>query len=483
MFPPLLAGAALVMSLGLVRFSLDYQVPTNSTKTDLSELRAELVTEFHGAYSEEAQPSGQIKEISLVAKEGEIQIFEERKTKIWGYNGRVPGLEIRIKIGDKLKINFSNQLSEETTIHFHGVRVPNKMDGVPGLNQDPIAPGASFVYEFVPKDAGTFWFHPHVNSSEQMERGLYGSIVVEDDFTKQYSQDLVWMIDDWRIQEDYQIAPYFNNPHDTAHSGRWGNVITVNGKIASEQIIIQPGERVLLRMINSSNARVYQLSFGKLKAQALSVDGMYVKSGFDPNGFELAPGNRIDIDLQIPLDTDIQEFFISDNFNGANNLLGKVVVSGEKVKTPDFSPPFNDQIPDWQEASDVITDKEYVFDIRMAESRGGMMGMMGALEWTINDKSYPDYEPFELKYKQFNKIKLTNKSYQLHPIHIHGLFFKVLSRNGKESQENFFRDTVLMHSQETIEIGIIPLDKGSWANHCHILEHAEAGMLTVINVN
>ncbi len=111
---------------------------------------------------------------------------------------------------------------------------------------------------------------------------------------------------------------------------------------------------------------------------------------------------------------------------------------------------------------------------------GGMM--RGKIEWLINNKAFPDYEPFKLKYNTFNKLKFVNDSSRLHPMHLHGQFFKVLSRNGKPVNEQYFKDTVLLNPDETVEIGIIPLDKGKWLNHCHILEHAEAGMITVIEV-
>lgn len=115
--------------------------------------------------------------------------------------------------------------------------------------------------------------------------------------------------------------------------------------------------------------------------------------------------------------------------------------------------------------------------------RGGMMSSeTPPIEWTINDKAYPDYEPFSLELNQFQKLRFTNESARLHPMHLHGQFFKVLARNGVAVDEPYFRDTVLLHANETVDIGIVPLDKGEWMNHCHILEHADAGMMTVTTV-
>jgi FtsP/CotA-like multicopper oxidase with cupredoxin domain len=140
-----------------------------------------------------------------------------------------------------------------------------------------------------------------------------------------------------------------------------------------------------------------------------------------------------------------------------------------------FDPPQANSFPNWdEEAYEAPIDKEYLLNAR----RGGQFG----IEWTINGKAYPDYDPFSLNYGVFNKIRLTNQSARLHPMHLHGQFFQVIARNGQPVDEPYWRDTVLVHSRETIDIAMVPLDKGKWANHCHILEHAEAGMMTVVEV-
>ncbi|NOR81741.1 MAG: multicopper oxidase domain-containing protein, partial [Methyloprofundus sp.] len=189
-----------------------------------------LEQEFKGAYPEKALPIGELKEFNIVAKEGLWSIVPPYKTSVWAYNETIPGPVMRIKLGDTLKLTLKNDLPQATTIHWHGVRVPNAMDGVPGVTQPPIQPGDSFTYQFTPKDAGTFWFHPHVNAAEQIERGLHGVFIVEDPDEPAYSQDLVWVLDDWLLTKDGQIYSKFVTRHDLAHDGRWGNLLTVNGK-------------------------------------------------------------------------------------------------------------------------------------------------------------------------------------------------------------------------------------------------------------
>ncbi len=451
-----------------------------SEKQTQPELRAKLVEEFRGAYEEDIVPNGKVVEIKMVAEPTVTEIFDGVKTKVWAYNGTVPGPQLRIKLGDTLKVDFTNKLPQETTIHFHGVRVPNAMDGVPGVTQPPIKPGEKFVYEFTPKDPGTYWFHPHVRSSEQVERGLFGTLVVEEPIDEQYSQDQVWVIDDWRLTNDKQVYEEFNTPMDLMHDGRWGNVITVNAKL-QEELIARPGERIRLRLVNASNARVYLPKFENLTATIIATDGMLVKRTRPLGDLELSPGNRIDLDITIPTNANGREFALTDDFGRQKITLAKIKVRGEKVSTPEFDFPTNAKVPDWSEATKVEIDKEYRLNARR-KAGGEGMGMMGQIEWTINGKAYPEYDPFTFKYEKFNTFSFINESSRLHPMHLHGQFFKVIARNGVPVDEGFFRDTVLINPKEKVDLALVPLDKGKWVSHCHILEHAEAGMMTAVTV-
>ena len=438
--------------------------------------KADLLEEFQGAYGDDVEVTGVTHEVNLVAAESAMELIPGGETMTWSYNGITPAEEIRIKLGDELKINLENQLEQATTIHFHGIRVPNEMDGVPTVTQDFIEPGETFTYQFTPKDPGTYWYHPHFESAEQIERGLYGVIVVEDETSDLYTQDEVWVIDDWLLQNDYQISPYFVTGHDLMHDGRWGNIVTVNSSV-DETLIAQPGERIRLRLVNPSNGRIYKLDFGELDAMAIAVDGMYVGEVFNAQGFELAPGNRIDLDITIPTDTTEKEFIVYDGFTRSTIQLARILVEGEVVETPVFDFPINPNVPSW-EATGNEADIVYKLDSQRASGSGGMMN----LEWAINGKVYSDITPDEIENGEFVKIQFKNESSRLHPMHIHGQFFKVISRDGAPVDEPYFRDTVLVHPNETVEVGMVPLDSGSWMNHCHILEHAESGMMTIIEV-
>lgn len=133
------------------------------------------------------------------------------KVNVWAFNRRVPGSEIRVRHGERVRVMVTNRLREETTVHWHGVRVPNSQDGVPHLTQKPIAPGEHFVYEFDCLDAGTFWYHPHVRSFEQVGRGLYGAFIVEESEPIAVDRDVVWVLDDWRFDRSGQLSDDFGD--------------------------------------------------------------------------------------------------------------------------------------------------------------------------------------------------------------------------------------------------------------------------------
>ncbi len=449
------------------RFSLPEGVAPDSTE-------ARLLEEFYPAYSADAPTVTATREFALRAAPTEADIVDEKGLKVWAFNGVVPGPTFRVRIGEKVKITLTNDLPQPTTIHWHGVRVPNAMDGVPGVTQPPVEPGEQFVYEFVPKDAGTFWFHPHVRGSEQIERGLYGVLVVEDLKPPPYSQDVVWVLDDWLLDEDGQIYPHFVTRHDLAHDGRWGNVATVNGSTA-EQLIVKPGERIRLRMVDSANGRMFAPHFEGLEPMIIAVDGMYTRRPLPLEHFEISPGNRLDVDITIPADSGGKTFTVVDRFTRNQFVLATIRVEDvDAVKSPQFEAPRNEHVPYWEGAHELDVDHVYKLDARS----GGPHG----IEWMINDKVWGEHEASALPPDRWTKVRFQNESYRLHPMHIHGQFFKVIARNDEPVDEPYFRDTVLLKRKESVDVGMVPLDWGNWLMHCHILEHAESGMRTLLTV-
>jgi len=241
------------------------------------------------------------REFRLRAGPDRAQIAPEPygRTAVWSYNGAVPGPEIRVRQGDRLKIVVENGLAEETTVHWHGVRVQNAMDGVPHLTQAPITPGDTFTYEFAAVDAGTFWYHPHQRSFEQVGRGLYGPLVVEEADPLQVDRDVTWVLSDWRLMQSAEMQDDFGNRHDMMHNGRIGNTVTINGKVP-DTFPVRKGERIRLRLINAANARIFALDFGGLQPVVIALDGQPVEPHASGDGLVvLGPAMRADVVLDM----------------------------------------------------------------------------------------------------------------------------------------------------------------------------------------
>jgi FtsP/CotA-like multicopper oxidase with cupredoxin domain len=442
-------------------------------------LAQQLVDEFEGAYPDEVDPSGRIHELEIVAEPTEVRLGDGPPLRVWAYNGSVPGPTVRIRLGDTLRAHFVNRLPDETTIHWHGVRVPNAMDGVPHVTQPPVRPGERFVYEFTPKDAGTYWFHPHVRGSEQVERGLHAVLIVDDPQPLPYSRDVMWVIDDWRLDPSRQIDGNFNTRHDLAHDGRWGNVRTINGR-TDEILRVRPGERIRLRMLNCANGRIIAPHFGSLRPRIIAVDGKYLREAIPLQRFEMAPGNRLDLDIVV--DQRVSELLpVLDVFSSRGSVpIASIAVDGPPVETPDFASPAGAHIPRWERGLSAPVHHDYRMNARL----GGPHG----IEWTFDNQAMRHehghaHEP-SLAFTRglFHRIRFSNESARLHPIHMHGMFFRLLARNGQPIDEPFFRDTVLVHGRESVDLGVVPTDIGQWMVHCHILEHAESGMMTLVEV-
>jgi FtsP/CotA-like multicopper oxidase with cupredoxin domain len=246
-------------------------------------------------------------------------------TPIWGYDGVVPGPTLRVKRGDDVRVRLVNELPEPTVVHWHGLRLPNAMDGVPHLTQHPIAPGESFDYRFRAPDAGTFWYHTHLYSSEQLERGLYGVLIVEEPTPVAVDRDIVMVVDDWRLTGDGKLdEASFRSFHDAAHDGRIGAHLTVNSA-PSLDLPVRRNERLRLRLVNAANARVLSLRFERHAAWVMAIDGQPAEPFLARNSrVTLGPGNRIDVFVDAALDADTNAPIVVEDRRG-DVTLGRLV--------------------------------------------------------------------------------------------------------------------------------------------------------------
>lgn len=448
--------------------------------------------------------SASIKQFDIHAAKGVAQLapLPNPKTDVWSFNGALPGPEIRARQGDRLRVDVQNGLGEETTIHWHGLRVPNAMDGVPHLTQRPIGDGQSFTYEFDVPDAGTYWYHPHQRGFEQVGRGLYGALIVEERDPIQVDRDITWVLDDWRLQKDAQISPDFGNRHDMSHNGRVGNTVTVNGQIRDE-FSVRRGERIRLRLINAANARIFGLEFSGHNPRIVALDGQPVTPHEPANGrVVLGPAMRADLVIDM-MGNPHERFQITDTFyRDLRYRLLDLVYDSDPLRERGLESPIS-------LASNTMPEP----NLRAAKRHeirfnGGMMGgmmmkgrqgdgmmngmmsnMMNMMHsdkmWFINGVAATGHvmDPLvTLDQGRSYVLVMQNDTAWHHPIHLHGHSFRVVSRNGAPTQHREWQDTVLMEPRKAVEIAFVADNPGDWMFHCHILEHQAAGMMGVIRV-
>jgi FtsP/CotA-like multicopper oxidase with cupredoxin domain len=419
------------------------------------------------------------------------------ETAVWAYNGTVPGPEIRVRQGGRARIVVENRLAEETTVHFHGIRLPNAMDGVPYLTQPPIAPGTAFTYEFGVPDAGTYWYHPHVDSAVQVGRGLSGAFIVEEREPIAVDRDVVWMLSDWRLLPDAQIRDDFGNMHDMAHNGRVGDTVTINGRVP-ETFAARRGERIRLRLINAANARVFGLRFTGHAPTIVAYDGQPVAPHAPPDGaVVLGPAMRADLILDTMGKPGDRFQIVDDYYRGLAYRLVDVVYDAAPLRERAPDSPIAlapNALPEPDVSNAVrheVTLNGGMMGMMMMQRRGmgGMADMMAMMRsgkiWFMNGVAMMGHtmEPMlTLPRGRTAVIAMSNETMWWHPMHLHGHAFRVISRNGAPTRYREWQDTVLVPPRERAEIAFVADNPGDWMFHCHVLEHQMSGMMGIVRV-
>ncbi|UWU24251.1 multicopper oxidase family protein (plasmid) [Rhizobium sp. CB3060] len=441
-----------------------------------------------------------------IAALGRVRLHgaDDPETDVWAYNGIVPGPVVRLRQGESARLVVENRLDQGTTVHWHGIRLPNAMDGVPGLTQPPIRPGESFAYEFTPPDAGTFWYHPHANSLEQLGRGLAGAVIVEERDAVTVDRDLLWLLADWRLTSDGEIAAGFGNAMEAAMSGRVGNTVTLNGRV-SETEPVRAGERIRLRLVNASLARIMALRFEGHRPMIVAIDGQPCDP-HEPEGGRmlLGPAMRIDVVLDMQGEPGRRYAVIDDFYDGLSYPVTQLAY--------DDKPPLRSHPPDTPtdlprnplpepdlaaaERHDLTLQGGMMGGGAMAGMGGmmsggmmrGMMGMGGGAAWAINGMSmtgdgHAGMEP-ALTFQRGRSIVLTlrNETAWWHPMHLHGHSMRVLTRNGEPVPHRQWQDTVLMAPKDVVEVAFVADNPGDWMLHCHVMDHQMSGLMTVLRV-
>ena len=429
--------------------------------------------------------------LRLTASSGEVRFEKDRDeaTRVMYYNESVPGPLLRIPQGRESVIEFRNRLDEPSTIHWHGLRIDNAMDGVPGVTQDPVQPGEDFTYRLTPPDAGTYWYHSHHRSWAQQALGLAGALIVEEPDPPAVDQDLLLAIDDWRLDESMLIdTQSFGSLHDWSHGGRLGNYLTVNGE--SEHFFnVSRGERIRLRLVNIANARIMNLLVAGEDISIVAIDGQPVEPHApDAGRLRLAPGQRIDLIADMtgePGQRSPIEVVVGEYAYEVSGLDYGPGAKREKLLATPIALPQNPatrvRLPNQFEHVPMLMQGGAMGSMRSAVYQGREMSLRQLIEqrkmWSINGVVDMPPEPlFRVARGTAISLDIDNDNAWPHAMHVHGHHFV------DDRYPGIWRDTSLFDRGERSSLKFIADNPGKWLIHCHMTEHMAGGMVTWFEV-
>ena len=461
--------------------------------------------------------------VRIIAAPGQLTLDPQATatTTVWSYFGgavRANGIGfsgaidpdtespiIRATQGELLSVLVDNRLPVDTTVHWHGLRLHNAMDGVPQVTQGPIAPAKRHLYKLLCRDAGTYWYHPHLNSQEQIVRGLGAALIVAEREPYPVDDDLVWVIKDWLLDSDQQLRADFDDTRDMSHAGRIGNRVTINSQPAMfaerdpAPLALRAGSRVRLRLINASSARGFVLRF--------ESDAAFTPTVIALDGFPCPPQPLVDNELTIAaaqrvdllFDVGAQRIKIRDVRDPKRafvlrELRGEGGVNSARLTRSPIQPlPENRwPVPDLRQARalDVLFEggaRGQLKSVRFGKQTVAAQELLDRynMNWAINGVASRehDHEPMlRVRCGETVLLRMRNETQWQHPIHLHGYHFQVLSIDGKAPSQRLIRDTFLMEPRSSAQIAFVADNPGTWMFHCHILQHQAGGMMAAIRV-
>lgn len=440
--------------------------------------------------------------IKLRAEAFTHEVRPGARTNVWGFNDSLPGPLLRFRKGEMAHVQVTNRLPRDnaTTVHWHGLRVPNHMDGVPHVTQEPIPVGGRFDYDFQVLDSGTYWYHPHQASFEQVARGMYGALIVDEDKPPPVDREVVWVLSDFKLQANGRQVEDFGRVEALGGGGRLGNVFALDGRAAGahRQLAVRNGERIRLRLINTASARLFLLEFRGLQPRVVAHDGQAVEPHAVPQALlPLGPGMRTDLILDVTGSAG-QRFAVIDR-RDEGFQIATLVVGPRSLRSKPLGDPIALQpnvLPEPDPAK--ATEHFIVFE-------GGLLGKpaIGLVDgkpspvvdimkkqnlfWTMNYQAEQEHALmhtplFRLRQGEHVVLKMINETEFEHPMHLHGHFFRVLRVNDRPNKLREWRDTVMVAPRGSVDIAFVADNPGEWMFHCHILEHAAGGMMGTIAV-
>ncbi len=444
---------------------------------------------------------------------------------MYGYNGQYPGPFIQAPQGSTVVVRVTNRIEAETTVHWHGLRLDNRFDGVPGLTQPPIAPGESFIYELKVPDAGMFWYHPHMREDVQQDLGLYGNLLVSspdpDHYGPAHREELL-VLDDILIDGD-GLVPWGKEAPTHALMGRFGNVMLVNGT-TDHALEAAPGEVVRFFITNVANTRTFNVTFGPARVKLVASDvGRFERETW-VSSVVVAPAERYVVDVSFP---EAGHAVIANTIQAINHFRGEFYPHVDTLAAVRVSgPPVQDAIAEafgtLREYAEVAAETEplrahlgrppdHVLEatvrvqglplpiVRSMEADtlyvppmewNDAMPMMNWLStgtqvtWILRDVA-TGRENEEIRWRfelgDLVKVRVFNSPDSFHPmnhpVHVHGQRFVVLARDDVPNNNLVWKDTAIVPVGSTMDILVEMSNPGDWMLHCHIAEHLHAGMM------
>lgn len=392
-----------------------------------------------------------------------------------------PSPVLRMKQGQPAEITVENTLDEVTTVHWHGLRVPNDQDGVPYLTQFPIGLGESHTYRFTPQDAGTYWYHPHCNTFEQISRGMSGLLIVEEADDPGFDADIPLLIRDFRLAEDGTFLD-LSLPRNAARGGTLGTVSTANWQVDGATMA-PAGGLVRLRLAVTDVTRIYDFSVaGATAVEIVALDGHPLPAPQPLTALRLAPGQRADLALVMPQTGEVQIAMILGG--GKLRPLHRLRAEGTPLRRTlaDRKPLPSNPVAEPDLGTAEVIDFTLGWTPEGGPPATSICGDTPYAFWSINRQVWPGDSPdagapiATLALGKTYVFRLRNETQNSHPVHLHGHAFRVLGGNGG------FTDTVLLDSHATVEVAFVADNPGDWVLHCHVIEHQKTGLTAYVRV-
>jgi FtsP/CotA-like multicopper oxidase with cupredoxin domain len=428
------------------------------------------------------EPGGRIRQYDLVAVPATVELKPGLEVQAWTYNGKTPGPELTGVVGDLLVIRLHNLLPVGTTLHWHGLDVANGEDGVAGVTQDAVPPGTTATYSFRLTQAGTYWYHSHQDSQAQVDRGLYGALVVLPRGPATAGVDRTLVYGEWSLGLESTRPPL---PSDVLM--RSYVTTTVNGLTgaAIEPVAVTAGEPVRLRFVNAGHTTRYVEV--PLPVTIAALDGHELSGGpATTDALPLGPGERVDVTFSAPsrpFAVRLVDGFLPDDQaavpvepadpsgpalpeRAAHRLL-------DLLAYPAASP--DNRWPDG-------TVPTRSFSMTLSEtSTPAMPGMaMDGVHYLIDGAVFPNTPTFHVTLGDRVEMTFVNQGSLIHTMHLHGHFFRVLGRDGLPLPGTLVKDSVEVPPGHTVTIGFVADNPGVWMIHCHQLIHAAGGMMALL---